>query len=62
MEIKMVMINLIGVNQAGVLGRPHWEEEEMKAEDGDEDEHGLRRLHQHVRVVPVAEVVLKVQF
>ena len=33
----------------------------MNAKDGDEDYHGLRRLHHQVRVVPV-EVVLKMQF
>ena len=33
----------------------------MNAKDGDEDDHGLGRLHHHVRVVAV-EVVLKMQF
>ena len=54
-------INLIGVDQAGVLDGPHWEKEKVNSKDGDEDKDSLRRLHHHVRVVPV-EVVLKMQF
>ena len=54
-------VYLIGVNQTGILGRSHWEEEEVNAKDGDEDDHRLGRLHHHVRVVAI-EVVLKMQF
>ena len=59
--MQLSKVDLIWVDQVGVLVGAHWEEEEVNAKDGDEDDDGLRRLHHQVRVVPV-EVVLKMQF
>ena len=59
--MQLSKVDLIWIDQVGVLVGAHGEEEEVDAKDGDEDDDGLRRLHHQVRVVPV-EVVLKMQF